>query len=267
MYRDWLGNEVHHFDVPGRHARLSVVAESLVEMRPHADLPERLDDDAWDALDAMTAGGEYHDYLADSAFARATPALVDYANELGLSRDADPLTTLRELTSTMAEQFAYTPQRTRVDSPIDEALEARGGVCQDLAHIMTALARRLRIPCRYVSGHLAPNPEHPDRSAAGATHAWVEALLPDVGWTGFDPTNDTLAGPRHIVVAVGRDYEDVPPTRGVFRGESASELAVVVAVAHADQRVRLDEEAGLVTWQGPRTADAHHDAEQAQQQQ
>lgn len=79
---------------------------------------------------------------------------------------------------------------------------------------------RIGIPCRYVSGYLSPGSG--DRSAEGATHAWAEAYLPTLGSVGFDPTNDVLAAERHIRVAIGRDYADVPPTRGVLRGEAGS---------------------------------------------
>lgn len=125
---------------------------------------------------------------------------------------------------------------TRVDSPIDDALQARRGVCQDFAHILIALIRRLGVPCRYVSGYLFRNEDLSVRSADGATHAWVETLLPDLGWIGFDPTNNLIADNRHIRVAIGRDYADVPPTRGVFKGAAASrsEVAVAVAVGSAE---------------------------------
>ena len=129
----------------------------------------------------------------------------------------------------MHRTFAYDADSTHVDSPIDEALLHRRGVCQDFAHIMLALARNyLHIPCRYVSGYLYHRRD--DRSIDGATHAWIEALLPELGWIGFDPTNNLLAGERHIEVAVGRDYHDVPPTRGVYKGNAASELSVNVRV-------------------------------------
>src|SRR4030095_186621 len=107
----------------------------------------------------------------------------------------------------------YSPHATRVDSPIDEALEARSGVCQDFAHIMIALSRGLGIPCRYVRGYLFQQSDREMRSTDGATHAWVEALLPGLGWVGFDPTNDMVGGDRPIRVAIRRGYADVAPTR------------------------------------------------------
>ncbi len=131
--------------------------------------------------------------------------------------------------------FAYVPNSTKVDSPIEEALRTRQGVCQDFAHIMIALVRRLHIPCRYVSGYMFHrDEEEKDRSLEGASHAWVEALVPGLGWVAFDPTNNLVGGDRHIRVAIGRDYADVPPTRGVYKGEAQSELSVAVTVSPAD---------------------------------
>jgi transglutaminase-like putative cysteine protease len=235
MYQDHDGNIVHHFNIPGRHARLTVTAEALVECAASSALPDRLGVNAWPQLDAIVASGEHWEMLNPSTFAKPTERLTALAKELEVSRDDDPMALLRRLTTDIAARFEYSPKSTRVDSPIDDALEARKGVCQDFAHIMTALARQVGIPCRYVSGYLFHHAGSLDRSHDGATHAWVEALLPDFGWVGFDPTNNLLAGDRHIRVAVGRDYADVPPTRGVFKGKSAvrSELAVGVSVGPA----------------------------------
>jgi transglutaminase-like putative cysteine protease len=99
---------------------------------------------------------------------------------------------------------------------------------------MTALVRQVKIPCRYVSGYVYRPSESDDRSPEGASHAWVEALLPGLGWVGFDPTNNVIAGERHIRTAIGRDYADVPPTKGIFKGKSESQLTVSVRVAPSD---------------------------------
>ncbi len=235
MYQDHDGNMVHHFDIPGRHSRLTVTAEALVECTAIPDAPLWLDGDGWDRMDDLVRSGEHWDELNPSAFAKPTELLKAFAVEIGLSRGREPLGTLRRLTEEMYARFEYCPQSTRVDSPIDDALRTRQGVCQDFAHIFIALARQLGVPCRYVSGYLFRNPDTSERSTDGATHAWVEALLPDLGWTGFDPTNNLLACDRHIRVAVGRDYADVPPTRGIYKGISAvkSDLAVAVRVGPA----------------------------------
>jgi transglutaminase-like putative cysteine protease len=235
MYDDCDGNTVHHFNIPGRHSRLIITAEALIEMGTPALLPDSLGARAWDRLDALTANGTFWDLLNPSHFARTTPLLDELRRELGLARGPDPLHTLTQLTAALFERFEYRPQTTRVDSPVDDALETRQGVCQDFAHIMIALVRGLGVPCRYVSGYLYRQPDRDVRSSDGATHAWVEALLPDAGWVGFDPTNNLVTDERHIRVAIGRDYADVPPTRGVFKGASAvhSELGVAVTVGTA----------------------------------
>jgi len=150
---------------------------------------------------------------------------------------------LHELNQRLYDHFEYVPRSTKVDSAIDLALETRRGVCQDFAHIMITLIRtRLRLPCRYVSGYLAHrhSDEETDRSRASATHAWVEVLLPHLGWVGFDPTNHLVAGERHIRTAIGRDYSDVPPTHGMYRGSTSSELTVAVRVTPTEAVPNLD---------------------------
>jgi transglutaminase-like putative cysteine protease len=268
MYDDRDGNTVHHFNIPGRHSRLIVTAEALVEMSVPPPLPGSFGADAWDQIDALTAKGEFWDLLNPSYFARPTALLDDLKRELGLERASDPFDTLRQLTAEIYRRFEYSPKTTRVDSPIDDALRVRHGVCQDFAHIMIALVRGLGVPCRYVSGYLYRQADTSVRSSDGATHAWVEALLPDVGWLGFDPTNNLVADEQHIRVAIGRDYADVPPTRGVFKGASAvhSELGVAVTVGTA--WAVGSETSPLLPWMSREATPVREtDASQQQQQQ
>lgn len=270
-YRDDLGNRVHHFDIPNRHTHLTITAKAMVEVTEPPDLPATLDSDAWDRLDALNAHDEYWDTLSPSHFIRPSELLDGLVRELDIQRRDDPLTVLRNLNTAIYEHFEYVKQNTRVDSPIDDALRIRRGVCQDFAHIMIALGRELRIPCRYVSGYLFhQSSDKRDRSVNGATHAWIEALLPDLGWVGFDPTNNTVAAERHIRVAVGRDYADVPPTRGIFRGRADSELAVTVRVLPAEAP-SIDTELSLDASWVPVMAEEHEQGDdplwqQSQQQ-
>jgi transglutaminase-like putative cysteine protease len=256
MYQDHEGNAVHHFNLPGKHSRLTVTAEALVECGKPPALPDALDASSWEALDTLTARGEFWDVMNPSAFASTSPLLAGFANEIGCTRTSDPLTVLRWLTTEMFERFQYSPQSTHVDSPIDDALRSRQGVCQDFAHVMIALVRGLGIPCRYVSGYLFRDAGSSDRSSDGATHAWVEALLPELGWIGFDPTNNLVVGERHVRVAVGRDYADVPPTRGVYKGISAvkSELAVAVRVGSVRTSLASSDVLPFVPWMSRDTA-------------
>ncbi len=233
VYRDFYGNAVHHFDIPEKHQQIDVTAQAIVDVLPAPDLTSEESGD-WDELDARVAQTDYWEMLLPSQFAAPTALLEKLAAELELERRGKPPALLQELNGRLYELFDYVPNSTMVDSPIDDALHARRGVCQDFAHIMITLVRQLRIPCRYVSGYLYHEDKAPDRSAAGATHAWVEAYLGDLGWVAFDPTNNLLGCERHVRVAMGRDYADVPPTRGVYKGEAESELSVMVAVSPVD---------------------------------
>jgi transglutaminase-like putative cysteine protease len=252
FYRDYLGNMVHHFDVPGRHKQLSIIAEALVDVQPALALPDWLGQGAWDELDAMIAAGDYIEMLMPSQFGQSTELLERFAHELGVesiekARQRDPLELVLNLNAALYTKIAYVPKSTRVDSPIDHALESRQGVCQDFAHIMIGLTRRIGIPSRYVSGYLFHKAGEKTRSAEGATHAWVETLLPGLGWIGLDPTNNVLAGERHVRTSVGRDYADVPPTKGVFKGSADSQLLVAVRVAPSDAPP-LEPELGIEDW-------------------
>ena len=275
-YQDHDGNNVHFFNSPAPHGELTVTAEALVDCVEPDRVPEA-DLRAWAALDAARESGEWWEYLAPSPFACPSPRLERLARRFSLasyserrSRAVDPLVLLRRVMDQMHEHFEYRPQTTRVDSPIEEALAARRGVCQDFAHIFIALVRPLGIPARYVSGYLFHRDTNADRSADGATHAWVEALLPPFGWIGFDPTNNIMVGERHIRVAIGRDYSDVPPTKGVYKGVSAvrADLAVAVQVG-ADAAPFGRDLVPFTPWVS-RAAGAplaHPDAQHEQQQQ
>jgi transglutaminase-like putative cysteine protease len=240
---DQNGNTIHHFDIPEPHRQLTIVADVLVDVDPPAPLPESLGPDAWEQLDEMIARDDYWDMLMPSTFARMSPELQAFAGECCVSeRQGDPLQVLLDLNTKLYNSFAYVKESTKVDSPIEHALGSRNGVCQDFAHVMIALVRNLHIPCRYVSGYLFHDAAHHDRSMNGATHAWVEALLPDIGWLGLDPTNNLIAGERHIRTAIGRDYVDVPPTVGTMKGSAKSEMQVRVRVTPSDAVLPPDQE-------------------------
>ena len=239
-YRDHLGNNVHHFDIPGDHSQLVIIAESVVEHQFTPEIPDFLAPEAWDDLDEAVQAGDYWEMLLPSTFAIETPAVLELAAHLDVRRRDDPLMLAQEINQRLFAYFDYVPKHTRVDSPIDEAITSRKGVCQDFAHTMIALLRHVGIPARYVSGYLYRGREDHDRSTPDASHAWVDAFLPPLGWVGFDPTNNLIAGRRHIRTALGRDYADVPPTRGIFRGATESELYVAVHVNASESAPELD---------------------------
>jgi transglutaminase-like putative cysteine protease len=270
-YTDHFGNAVYHFDVPGTHQELLIEAEAQVETVAVPAPPEWIDGSAWNQLEGLSRRGDFFDMMTHHGQAHPTPTLFAFMQEKGLVRTSDPMTTMRRLNRTLFESFAYVPSETDVDSPIDIVLGKRKGVCQDFAHVMLAIARHWGIPARYVSGYLFTKRDAGDRSAADATHAWVEAFLPGPGWVGFDPTNNVLAGERHIRVAVGRDYDDVPPARGVFKGPANSELGVAVSVAPSEGPRRQNDFLRVVRSVprnvGRRTTNALDIQQQQQQQQ
>jgi transglutaminase-like putative cysteine protease len=269
-HEDYQGNIVHSFDIPLHHSRLSVTARSVVEVHAPSPPPETLDQNAWEKLDTLVAEGDFWDMLTPSAFAAPTPLLLALADELGVGRrnGSDPMWLLRKINLGVHSTLDYVLDSTKVDSPIDDALKARQGVCQDYAHVMIALVRNLGIPCRYVSGYLFHRADSDDQSALDASHAWVEALLPGMGWVGFDPTNNLLVGDRHIRVAVGRDYADVPPSRGVFKGDARSTLDVAVQVRPADEAL-VDPElpSPAWRWRGEPVEEEINDISASEQQQ
>ena len=129
---------------------------------------------------------------------RPSPALAAFTEARAIRRGRDPLASLLELAAVLHGTFRYEPASTSVDSPIEDILETGRGVCQDYTHVMITIARSWGIPSRYVSGYLHLEGKAGEQTPAGTSHAWAEFLLPDLGWIGFDPTNDTLADHRHV---------------------------------------------------------------------
>lgn len=259
-------NWVHCFDIATAHHELTITANSVVSVLPPVALPETLADTDWAAVDAMRHVPAYWEWLQPSRYTNPSPPLLNLAAEFELGRQVDPLSTVRQLTQQIYYTFTYDTDATHVDSTIEESLTQRSGVCQDYTHILLALLRHvLHIPARYVSGYLFHRED--DRSADDATHAWAEAHLPGIGWVGFDPTNNLAAGERHIRVAYGRDYGDVPPTKGLFRGPAQSELDVSVQVKRTDALLPVKDVDPAPRWRYAEQLAADEEAMQAMQQQ
>jgi transglutaminase-like putative cysteine protease len=243
-YTDCYGNLVHHFDLPSRHGQLTIVSDALVNIEAQPSVPEVMAYEGWSDLGQLVEKKDYWDMLMPSHFARPSAELEELAKEIGVSeRDGrSPLAFLQDLAAGVHRSISYVKKSTAVSSPIAHALRSRQGVCQDFAHVMIALVRNAKIPCRYVSGYLYYSRENADPSADGATHAWVEALLPGVGWVGFDPTINRPVGEGHIRTAIGRDYANVPPTMGVMKGKADTHLQVRVRVTPSQAVLPPDEE-------------------------
>ena len=225
-YTDRYGNDVQHFAILPRHASLSVTAHSsVVTMR------ERFPIDPSDATRAMldldTHVPRFYDFLHESAYVQFTPELAAFVAEFEAPGEGIGAWSA-SVAHHIHETFVYDTDATTVRTTVVDALRAKAGVCQDFAHVMIAALRAARIPARYVSGYIFGG-DSPILGAE-ASHAWCEAFLPPYGWVGFDPTNDRLIDDYFVKVAIGRDYRDVSPVRGVYRGSKHSEMSVNVAM-------------------------------------
>jgi transglutaminase-like putative cysteine protease len=212
-YSDRHGNDVRHFDVLSPHARLVVVARSEVAT------PEVLVDEQT-GLTPL----QQHDFLAPSPRAPFTDAVRAFA--VGCQIPGDPEATMKRIVEAVRARLRYEPGATDVSTDAAEALAHGRGVCQDFAHLALAACRLGGLPARYVSGYVYA----PGHASAAASHAWVDVFVAARGWVSVDPTHDTAQTPRHVRVAVGRDYADVPPTRGVYKGSAGEQLEVTVEV-------------------------------------
>ena len=235
---DAFGNTGYFLDRDREHGQLTVEVRSTVEVGPLPPTPERLENGATEILRRAAETVELWPMLHPSHFVTSTPALETFIQAHRIAPGSDPLASTRGLCTRLHGVFEYAPGETRADSPIDRILETGRGGCQDYAHVMAAILRGWGIPCRYVSGYLGPPAEEVARCES---HAWVECWFPGTGWIGFDPTNDTEGDDRHIRVAVGRDYADVPPTRGVFRGAAASTLETEVVIERLGGAASIEE--------------------------
>jgi transglutaminase-like putative cysteine protease len=196
------------------------------------------------------------------------PALNELMDEVEARCDG----TARGFADTAAalihEQFVYKKGATHVHSSVQDCLVTRAGVCQDFAHLLIAVLRQRGIPARYVSGYLVPRQSLDARSSmeniigGQASHAWVQAHIPETGWIGLDPTVGHFVDAQHIVIARGRDYGDVPPVRGVYKGHAGQSLSVDVLV-----RPAVDDEGAELLQETAAAPPPHPEVEEQQQQQ
>ena len=226
-HTDYYGNRVHQFHIPEAHRRLVIQARSSVVTYPRpAPIPVV-------ASSLAELRSRFFDFLAPT---RRVPLDRDWGAVMqapDLPRDGDVVDYLTRLTRHLHGLFTYRQDVTEIDTPIADFVEAGVGVCQDYTHAMLAVCRILGIPARYVSGYLETSPGR--NLGSDASHAWVEAYLPGSGWAGFDPTNGVMVGQTYVKVGHGRDYDDVPPVKGLRRGGGTESLRVAVSVLRAPE--------------------------------
>lgn len=228
---DFYTNQVHHFEVMERHESLQVVADSVVET--FDDVRDFSVPCPLSRLEGLDRDERYYDFLSGSPRVALNPMIQHEAREI-VAGISDVRQQVEALMGFIYSNFQYAPGSTDVESNVLHVFELKRGVCQDFAHVMIGLCRSIGIPARYVSGYF-----YVQNAAAGgaddnsASHAWLECYLPGIGWVAYDPTHNRRVDATYIKVAMGRDYVDVRPLAGTFRGGAVADMQVSVEVALA----------------------------------
>ena len=224
-YSDYWATLVSSFDIQAPHHELVIRAQATVETMP---APAAVPPLPWADLQERAAGGRLLEYLTPTRRTAVDETLAAAARQR--TAHADPLEAAAEIASWVGDRVAYVPGATEVQTSAQDAWDKSQGVCQDMAHLTVGLLRAVGLPARYVSGYLHPQPEaQPGDEMVGESHAWVEYWAGQ--WVAFDPTNRAQVGERHVTVATGRDYGDVPPLKGIYHGAPSSTMDVTVTVA------------------------------------
>jgi transglutaminase-like putative cysteine protease len=226
-YNDYWGTHVSAFDLPEPHDGLLIRAIAMVETEPFGGIPPAAERPSWAELGARASAGRLLEFLLPTRLTTVAAGISDaaVAGCAGLPPDE----AAAAISARVREHVAYMPGATGVRTSAQEAWDKGQGVCQDMAQLTVALLRAAGLPARYVSGYLHPDvAAEPGRTAVGQSHAWVEYWAGS--WIPLDPTSGAEVGERHVVVARGRDYADVPPLKGLYHGPPESDMHVTVEV-------------------------------------
>ena len=224
-YNDYWGTHVTVFDLPEAHDELRIRATATVETsaRARAGGPGL----SWEAVRQTASAGRLLEFCLPTALTTLAPGIAEGA--IAGVRELPPDQAAEAISGRVRDRVTYMPGATGVRTGAEEAWDKGQGVCQDLAHVTVALLRAAGLPARYVSGYLHPNAKaEPGSTAVGQSHAWVEYWAG--GWRPLDPTSGAPVAERHVMVARGRDYDDVPPLKGVYHGPRDSSMDVTVEV-------------------------------------
>ncbi|MEU5888023.1 transglutaminase family protein [Streptomyces sp. NPDC047461] len=211
-YWDYWGTQVTGFDLMDPHADLTITASSLVETSPPEPLPTA---PGWPEVAERARSSRLLEFAGPTVRTTVPPKLLKKARKAALG--LGPHEAAVAVSALVADRVSYLPGATSVNTSAAEAWEQGAGVCQDITHLTLGMLRGVGLPARYVSGYLQPEREAElHRPVAGQSHAWIEYWAGD--WCGYDPTNRTRADESHVVVGRGRDYDDVTPHKGIYRG-------------------------------------------------
>lgn len=249
-FDDYWGNRVATFSITEPHQELVIESQLTIRTLSAPQIQVNFHSNFQD-LQAEIAGNMMllelirPEQITKQAMVDAICSMIDQP-ELSVAQ------TVERCSEYIFKYFKYTKGITSIETTLDEILEHQGGVCQDFAHLLLQILRSKGIPCRYVSGYICPNKN--GMRGEGATHAWIEAYIPQFGWAGIDPTNNVWITNNHVKLAVGRDFRDCTPVKGTFRGVSHQSLYVFVSVGYEDghtfqetHQVQMDKEEAPLT--------------------
>jgi transglutaminase-like putative cysteine protease len=221
-YTDFYSNWIHHFEIPEAHSYLMIESRSRVSTHPPAPIAEDAKICPLEKLGEAQNIERCFDFLQTSRFVEITPDAWKLALD-ATQGQTDVWPAALTLMKFVHGFLKYTPNSTHVHTHMSDVIKDRRGVCQDYAHLMIGLCRALKIPARYVSGYLATE-------EASATHAWMEVFLPGLGWRALDPTHNRQIDGTYVKIGAGRDYADVPPITGNYRGTLQRTMEVEVKI-------------------------------------
>lgn len=229
IHKDYYGNSVGSFSFAEPHLQLLIDSHLEVETKKASHVVnDQPADEQWKLLYAVSHQVPYIDFLKQETF-QAIPEVMALIDSIKKA-NATPLQAAVNLSEYVFNHFSYIKGVTTVETTLDEIWELKSGVCQDFAHMLLVMLRQLFIPARYVSGYVCPNKN--GMRGEGATHAWVEAWIPETGWVGIDPTNNCLVNDLHVRLAIGRSFSDCSPVKGTYKGAADHTLEVAVSVEY-----------------------------------
>ncbi|MCB0628661.1 MAG: transglutaminase family protein [Saprospiraceae bacterium] len=234
--RDFFENHWIYFAIQRPHTELSVKVTNEVELlypdwlyvQPETTPPWESIRDWLQTTDAMN---DTRQFYLESEFVRFIPGIREYAQK-SFQPGRPVLEAMLELNERIHKDFDFTPGFTDISTPLEEVFEHRKGVCQDLSHFTLSCVRSLGLAARYISGYIEtlPPPGKPKLVGADASHAWVAVFIPHLGWVEFDPTNNILVSDQHIRAAMGRDFADIVPLKGIVYSGGGQKMKVSVDV-------------------------------------
>lgn len=234
VFKDHYFNQLGIFNILKPHSELSIQSNIVVEVVP-IEIPnlEISIVQQWEEIELLKKDFTLKDFLEVEEF-KAKEEISNVVKSL-IDKEKSVFENAFNVSKFIFENFTYKQGVTTIESDIDEVWSLKAGVCQDFAHLLLEMLQIAELPSRYVSGYICP--KNHDLRGEGATHAWVEVFLPTYGWIGIDPTNNCLVSDRHVRLAVGKDFHDCTPVKGIYKGSLEHRLEVTVVVENTDSHI------------------------------